>query len=161
MYVYYVLDPCNCTLYTHNICTYFPDDEVGFLEYLRSHPNRFRPSDIIERNQWLRYINGEEAIDAKGTKKKDHCRLTYYNDNGVLKTKGGDKEVVCDTEVAVYIQRCHEKISHAGIQATFKEVQSRYYGIVRKEVQRLLSHCRICHKTAASRARGPLESIVQ
>ena len=25
LYAYYVLNPCNCVLYMHNICTHFPD----------------------------------------------------------------------------------------------------------------------------------------
>ena len=27
LYVYYMLNPCNCVLYTHNICIHFPDVE--------------------------------------------------------------------------------------------------------------------------------------
>lgn len=63
-------------------------------------------------------------------------------------------------EVFDIIVRKHMILIHPGRDKTFKEIQKKYHGIVSKEVEWVVRHCRNCSQNRPASVRAPLTPIV-
>ena len=67
--------------------------------------------------------------------------------------KAGDKarQVVTTDKIADVVEKVHTDNGHAGWDATWKDISTSYYGILRSDVIFLLKQCQICSGNPSKR----------
>ncbi|KAL7898878.1 hypothetical protein HDV63DRAFT_413458 [Trichoderma sp. SZMC 28014] len=73
--------------------------------------------------------------------------------SGKPSKKCQDRMVVTEDEILNVVEQIHMSIDHGGWDATWDEVSSKYYGIVRSDVTFLLKRCYICTIKPRNQAR--------
>lgn len=134
-----------------------------FRAYLNSNPST-RRIDSSERLDIIAWLRDE---DRRPSSQKDQSRRNYVRktfacnkSDGMLRTqmKGSDqleKIVVLQDDIIGVVQDIHEEINHAGWDATWSTLSSRYHGILRNDVIFLLRECQVCKHDPRKRQKNP------
>jgi hypothetical protein len=69
------------------------------------------------------------------------------------------RKVILEEETFDVITKAHLDTMHAGRTKTFHDINERFYGITRQEVEFLLKHCSTCARNKSKSTRAPLQPI--
>jgi hypothetical protein len=141
--------------------TFPPSVESDFVKHLRKTPSDRRMTVAEWRLivQWL-------TETSKPTTQKEHSRLHYVRKHFVwdqghqnLFAVGKSNRdqlrlVVTEDEILTIVEEKHEHNEHAGWDATWNDVSSEYYGILRSDVIFLLRRCSVCAQNPLKRPKG-------
>jgi hypothetical protein len=58
--------------------------------------------------------------------------------------KTENRRVICDNEIFRYIRQVHLQLDHAGSAKVYANINERFYGIKKDEVEWLSKHCQSC-----------------
>lgn len=72
------------------------------------------------------------------------------------RTKSEEKNhlVVTENQIADVVELVHESNKHGGWDATWRDINSSYHGILRSDVIHLPKQCQICALNASKRPKG-------
>jgi hypothetical protein len=133
-----------------------------FLQYLYENPNSRRVSQA-ENENLIRWLTDP---DARPSSQKEFSRRHYVQKTFIwdeeshrlleIAKNGGNqnREVVTEDRIAGIVEMVHERNGHAGWDATWKDVSSSYYGILRADVIFLLKMCDFCAGDPRKRPKG-------
>lgn len=148
-----------CSDSSNHPITVAPDTRAAFLQYLQENPNSRRVSSAEKEDliQWL--IDPEKRPSSqKESSRRHYVRKTFTWDEKAQiplaiakKDEDKDRGVVTEDMIADIVGFVHENNGHAGWDATWKDVSSSYYGILRADVIFLLKRCQICAENPRKR----------
>lgn len=139
-----------------------PEIRTLFAELLSNKPSARRVSaegkqDIIG---WLT-DSQKRPCSQEEFSRRNYVRknFTWDDNTGTLFTiERDDKEkcrVVITTDAIVdVVERTHLMNGHAGWDATWRDINSSYYGILRSDVNFLLKTCQVCAQNPSKRPKG-------
>ncbi|KAI9040299.1 uncharacterized protein KD926_008389 [Aspergillus affinis] len=112
---------------------------ASFTQYLHEHPSSRRISPTEKENliEWL--TNPEKRPSSQREfSRRNYARKTFIWGNetqdllAINKTQeGGNRIVVAEDRIAETVEFVHNRNGHAGWDATWKDVSTSYYGILR------------------------------
>jgi hypothetical protein len=133
-----------------------------FLQYIHENPNSRRVS-LAEKDNLIRWLTnaGARPSSQKEFSRRHYVQKTFTWDETsyillAIAKKDGDKnrEVVTEDMIPDIVELVHESNGHAGWDATWKDISSSYYGILRADVIFLLKRCQICAENPRKRPKG-------
>lgn len=138
------------------------ESKAAFLGYLHEHPNKRRVS-FAERALIVEWLAGSTS--------RPTCQREFSRRNYVKKTFAWDEEsrnllaiskdnnehrvVITIESIADVVEAMHIQNNHLGWDATWRDVSSAYYGILRSDVIFLLKRCYVCAHDPSKRAKNP------
>ena len=144
--------------------------EVEFNRWIEEdqHINNSRLSayQYREYRHWCQHPDApakgqKESNNKNKAKKFEWIDGKLFRRSMSTKTENFDSRQVIQADRAWrIIKNVHKRLSHAKVQNTFKEVQRRYFGITREEVEWVIRHCPECLLESLPSTRPPLKSIV-
>lgn len=146
-----------------DLVTLTSSTKAAFLQYLRDNPNNRRVSQTDKEIliDWLTNPHKRPASQ-KEFSRRNYVWKTFAWDettrNLVAAAKTNEDKnrmVVTDDMIADVVEFVHEGNGHGGWDATWKDVSTSYYGILRSDVIFLLRQCQIC---AANPSKRPKDS---
>jgi len=147
---------------SNDAVTFTTGTRAEFLQHLRENPNNRRISqdDKATIIQWLTNPHKRPSSQEEFSR-RNYVRKTFVWDEenrnlrAVAKEdKGKDRAVVLTDMIADVVESVHEDNSHAGWDATWKDVSTLYYGILRSDVIFLLKQCQTCSRNPSKRPKG-------
>jgi hypothetical protein len=147
---------------TNHPTSFSPRTRSGFLQYLHDNPNNRRISQAEKCNLigWLTNPNTRPSSQ-KEFSRRHYARKKFAWDESrqsllAVAQKDGekDREVVTEDRIMDVVELVHTNTGHAGWDATWNEVRSSYYGILRADVIFLLKQCAICAPNPRKRPKG-------
>lgn len=139
-----------------------PSTREAFLQHLHDKPNGRRISQAEKDNliEWLTKPLRRPSSQ-KEFSRRNYVRKTFTWDENTQKLlaiakkdEDNDRAVVTEDMIADVVGFVHENNGHAGWDATWKDVSSSYYGILRSDVIFLLKQCETCAKNTRKRPKG-------
>ena len=142
--------------------TFTRDTKLAFLSHLHQNPNPRRVTqtareDIIE---WLTNPHKRPSTQ-KEFSRRHYIRKTFVWDEKTYnllapanKIGEQDRVVITEDSIADVVELVHEGNGHAGWDATWKDISSSYYGILRMDVIFLLKECQLCVHDPRKRPKG-------
>ena len=140
------------------------DDEskAAFLAFLHEHPNNRRMSSA-ERALIIEWLAG---VTRRPTCQREFSRRNYVKktfawdgesqDLLAIGKKNNEHRVVITIEsIADVVETIHLRNNHMGWDATWRDVSSAYYGILRSDVIFLLKRCYVCAHDPSKRTKNP------
>lgn len=136
-----------------------PSTRMAFLQNLRDKPNNCRVSPPDKEI----LVNLLTNLSYRPTSQQEFSRRNYvrktfkWNDEvqGLFATAKTDKEkdrlVIADDMIADVVESVHDRNSHGGWDATWRDVSALFYGILRSDVIFLLKECRVCASDPSKR----------
>jgi len=148
--------------FSNHLVTITQDTKTAFLQYLRENPNSRRVSSTDKENLILWLIDPDKRPSSqKESSRRHYIRKTFtWNEEAqvllAIKKRDEEKyrEVVTEDMIADVVGSVHENNGHAGWDATWKDVSSSYYGILRADVIFLLKRCQICAENPRKRPKN-------
>lgn len=148
------------TLKDHST-TFSQDTKDTFLQYLYENPNKRRVSQAEKNNliQWLTNPDRRPSSQQEFSR-RNYARKTFSWDINTqslltIPVKGGKgRMVVTDDTIAYVVELVHNNNGHAGWDATWKDISTSYYGILRADVIFLLKQCQVCADNPRKRPKG-------
>lgn len=134
----------------------------AFLQYLRDNSNNRRVSQIDKEIliDWLTNPH-KRPSSQKEFSRRNYVWKTFAWDektrNLVAAAKTNEvknRMVITDDMIPDVVEIVHKGNGHAGWDATWKEVSTSYYGILRSDVIFLLKQCQICVSNPSKRPKG-------
>ena len=147
---------------SNNTLIFSSDTKASFLNHVHDTPNNRRVSStdkevIIE---WLTNPS-KRPSSQKEFSRRNYVRKTFVwdEDRGSLLACGKDAEenlrtVITEDAIVDVVESVHQLNSHLGWDATWKDVSSLYYGILRSDVIFLLKQCQVCALDPTKRPKG-------
>ena len=135
---------------------------TAFLNYVRENPNNRRVSQkereiIIE---WLTNPS-KRPTSQKEFSRRNYVRKTFawdVNTQSLLAVGKTSEDkcrtVVTDDLIVDVVESAHEQNDHLGWDATWRDVSTSYYGILRSDVIFLLKRCQLCAQDPSKRPKG-------
>jgi len=145
---------------------------VAFLQHMRENPNNRRVSQrekeiIIE---WLTNPHKRPSSQEEFSR-RNYVRKTFAWDEksqtllAVAKEDEGKNRTVITTDmIADVVEIVHKESGHsghAGWDATWKDVSTSYYGILRSDVIFLVKQCQVCAENPSKRPKGSATTVQQ
>ena len=139
-----------------------PGTKAAFLQFLRDNPNQRRVSRIDKEILigWLTNPHKRPSTQ-KEFSRRNYVWKTFTWDGkrqGLFATaktnEDTDRIVVTEDTIADIVESVHKGNDHAGWDATWKDVSTSYYGILRSDVIFLLKQCQICASNPSKRPKG-------
>jgi hypothetical protein len=141
----------------------------AFLQYLNATPNsrRVTKSEKDTLIEWLTNPHKRPSSQEEFSR-RNYVRKTFSWDEktqyllAVAKKDGGKNRVVVTTDMIVdVVEIVHTDNGHAGWDATWKDVSTSYYGILRSDVIFLLKQCHspICADNPSKRPKGSIATM--
>ena len=141
---------------------FIQDTRAAFLQHLRENPNNRRVSQskkeiLIEwlTNPYKRPSSQEEFS------RRNYVRKTFAWDEksqillaAAKKGEGKDCMVITTEMIADVVETVYKDNGHARWDATWKDVSTLYYGILRSDVISLLKQCQICAQNPSKRPKS-------
>lgn len=152
----------------NDLVAFTPSTRVAFLQYLHDNPNNRRVSQIDKEDliKWLTNSH-ERPSSQKEFSRRNYVQKTFAWDEktenllAVAKTdEDKDRTVVTEDMIADVVEFVHKNNGHAGWDATWKDVSSSHYGILRSDVIFLLKRCQICAQNPSKRPKGSAASML-
>ena len=140
----------------------FDDETKGaFLEFAREHPSNRRVSSA-ERTMMIEWLAGSSRplASQKEFSRRNYVRKTFAWDEESQKlltqdSNGEHRVVIAVDWIADVVEAIHIGNNHLGWDATWRDVSSAYYGILRSDVIFLLKRCFVCAQHPSKRAKIP------
>ena len=139
------------------------DDEskAAFLNFLREHPNNRRVSSA-ERDLIIEWVAGSirRPTSQQEFSRRNYVKRTFAWDDesqillAVGKNYDEHRVVVILESIADVVEAIHIRNDHLGWDATWRDVSSAYYGILRSDVIFLLKRCYVCAHDPSKRAKN-------
>lgn len=142
--------------------TFTLDTRTFFLQYLRENPNNRRVSQTDKESiiEWLTNPH-KRPLSQEEFSRRNYVRKTSAWDemkqNLVAVAKGDkckDRTVVTEDTIADVVELVHKENVHGGWDATWKDVSTSYYGILRADVIFLVKECEYCRDNPSKRPKG-------
>lgn len=136
------------------------DTRFAFSNYLHEHPNNRRVS-LAEQAQiieWLIHASSRPASQREFSR-RNYVRKTFaWNEDmqqllAVGRNEGEQRIVVTEDSIADIVEAVHVHNNHLGWDATWKDVSTAYYGILRSDIIFLLKRCLVCADDPLKRAK--------
>ena len=135
---------------------------AAFQQYLRDNPNNRRVSQTDKEIliDWLTNPHKRPSSQKEFSRRNYVWKTFAWNENtrnlfAAAKTDGEkDRTVVTEDRIADVVEFVHKDNDHAGWDATWKDVSTSYYGILRSDVIFLLKQCQICASNPCKRPKG-------
>jgi hypothetical protein len=150
-----------CTSANRSI-TFNQRTRAAFLQHLTENPNKRRvsPFDKDVLIGWL--TNPHQRPESQEEySRRNYIRKTFvWNEHGQsLRTiakhdEDRSRSVVTTDMIADVVETVHNDNGHAGWDATWKDVSTSFYGILRADVIFLLKQCQICSQNPSKRPKG-------
>ncbi|TGO07452.1 hypothetical protein BTUL_0275g00140 [Botrytis tulipae] len=140
-----------------------------FSQHLHENPHNRRVSqndeDILI--EWLTNPH-KRPVSQEEFSRRNYVRKTFAWDeeNQTLlavakKDEGRGRTVITTGMIADVVETVHINNGHAGWDATWKDVSTSYYGILRSDVIFLLKQCQVCAQNPSKRPKGSPTTILQ
>ena len=143
----------------------------AFSQYLHENPNNRRVSqsdkDILL--EWLTNPNKRPSSQEEFSR-RNYVRKTFTWDEAsqsllavAKKDEGEDRTVITTDMIADVVEIVHKASGdsgHGGWDATWKEVSTLYYGILRSDVIFLIRQCQICTQNPSKRPKGSAATVL-
>ncbi|TGO45829.1 hypothetical protein BCON_0362g00060 [Botryotinia convoluta] len=140
-----------------------------FSQHLHENPHNRRVSQSDEDIliEWLTNPH-KRPVSQEEFSRRNYVRKTFAWDeeNQTLlavakKDEGRGRTVITTGKIADVVETVHINNGHAGWDATWKDVSTSYYGILRSDVIFLLKQCQVCAQNPSKRPKGSPTTIVQ
>ena len=142
--------------------------KAAFLQYLRDNPNNRRVSqtekDILI--DWLTNSH-KRPSSQKEFSRRNYVWKTFVWDEktrtlfaAAKSDEDKNRMVITENMIADVVESVHRDNDHAGWDATWKDVSTSYYGILRSDVIFLLKQCQICASNPSKRPKGSTATIL-
>ena len=151
-----------------DLATLTPSTRAAFLQYLLDNPNNRRVSQTDKEIliDWLTNPH-KRPLSQKEFSRRNYVRKTFawdektQNPFAPAKTdKDKDRTVVTEDMIADVVEFVHKGNDHAGWDATWKDISTSYYGILRSDVIFLLKQCQICASNPSKRPKGSAATML-
>lgn len=154
--------------FSNDLAILTPVTRAAFLQYLRDNPNNRRVSQS-EREILIDWLTNPQK---RPTTQKEFSRRNYVwktfawdektrNLFAAAKATGDkDRMVITEDMIADVVEFVHKGNEHAGWDATWKDVSSSYYGILRSDVIFLLKQCQTCASNPSKRPKGSAATML-
>ncbi|KAH6694339.1 hypothetical protein BKA61DRAFT_711875 [Leptodontidium sp. MPI-SDFR-AT-0119] len=144
---------------------------VAFSQYLSENPNNRRVSQNDKEMliEWLTNPDRRPQSQEEFSR-RNYVRKTFIWDEKsqillAVAKKDGDKsrKVITTDMIADIVETVHKDNNHAGWDATWKDVSTSYYGILRADVIFLLKQCQNqhCSQNPSKRPKGSTPTAIQ
>ncbi|KAE8374543.1 hypothetical protein BDV26DRAFT_284215 [Aspergillus bertholletiae] len=143
--------------------TFCASTKLSFLQYIRENPSNRRVS-ASERESLIEWLTNPDKRPSSQQEfsRRHYVRKAFCWDSetqtltAISKTgEGNNRAVVEEDAIADIVELVHEYNGHAGWDATWKDVSTFYYGILRSDVIFLLKKCQICAQNPSKQPKGP------
>ncbi|MCJ1449497.1 MAG: hypothetical protein MMC23_010017 [Stictis urceolatum] len=132
--------------------TFTSEARSDFVEYLRQNPNKRRISKAEMENiiDWLTDPERQPISQQEYSRRNYVRRVFSYDENkrsiyAVDKNKEARKRlVITEDKIAEAVDLAHQNNAHGGWDATWRDISSSCYGILRSDVIFLLKRCQTC-----------------
>ncbi len=152
---------------SNNLVTFTPSTKAAFLQYLRENPTnrRITQTDRDILIEWLTNPH-KRPSSQKEFSRRNYIWKTFTWDEktqnlfAVAKQdEEKDRTVVTEDAIADIVEFVHESNKHGEWDATWKDISSSYYGILRSDVIRLLKECQTCALNPSKRPKDSAATI--
>lgn len=135
---------------------------ADFIRYLQENPNSRRIS-LEEQENIVRWLTDplQRPSSQKEFSRRNYVRKTFAWDENAqrLSTAGkvpadGPRFVVTENDIVDVVASVHESNGHLGWDATWRDVSTKYYGILRSDVIHLLKQCPQCAQDPSKRPKS-------
>lgn len=145
---------------------------VAFLQHLRESPNNRRVSQNDKEMliEWLTNPHKRPSSQEEFSR-RNYVRKTFAWDEksqtllAVAKKDEGKNRMVITTDmIANVVEIVHKQSGdhgHGGWDATWKDVSTSYYGILRSDVIFLVKQCQVCAGNPSKRPKGSAARMLQ
>ena len=140
---------------------------AAFPRYLQENPSNHRISQAERANliDWLTNPHRRPSSQPEFSR-RNYARKTFLydeeNDNlfaVAKKDEEKNRRVVTEDVIVDVVETVHQDNGHAGWDATWKDVNKSYHGILRSDVIFLLKQCGICAANPRKRPKGTLAFV--
>ena len=148
---------------TSNIAVIFSSNtRTDFLEYVRNNPSNRRVSraDREIMVEWLT-DSSKRPLSQREFSRRNYVQksFTLSGDTQSLLAIGKNTEdkcrlVVTEDVIVDVVESAHKQNGHLGWDATWRDVSTSYYGILRSDVIFLLKQCQFCAQDPSKRPKG-------
>lgn len=155
----------------HDSVTFTLDTRAAFLQHLIENPNnrRVSPSAKEDLIEWLTNPH-KRPSSQEDFSRRNYVRKTFAWDEesrsllAIAKKDEGKVRTVITTDMIVDVVEMVHKVSgdsgHGGWDATWKNVSTSYYGILRSDVIFLLKQCQLCTQNPSKRPKGTAATML-
>jgi len=153
---------------SNNTVIFSSRTRTAFLNYVRENPNNRRVSQT-EKEILIEWLTNPHKRPSSQTEfsRRNYIRKTFTWDEktqnilAVAKTdEDKDRRVVMEDMIVDMVESVHNGNGHAGWDATWKDISTSYYGILRSDVIFLLKQCQICALNPSKRPKGSAATIL-
>jgi hypothetical protein len=147
---------------SNNTVIFSSRTRTAFLNYVRENPNNRRVSQT-EKEILIEWLTNPHKRPSSQTEfsRRNYIRKTFTWDEktqnilAIAKTdENKDRRVIMKYMIVDMVESVHNDNGHAGWDATWKDVSTLYYGILRSDVIFLLKQCQICALNPSKRPKG-------
>jgi Integrase zinc binding domain len=141
---------------------------AAFSQHLSENPNKRRvsPTDKDVLIGWLTNTH-QRPESQEEYSRRNYVRKTFvWNENSqsllAIAKHGEDKarSVVTTDMITDVVEMVHRDNGHAGWDATWKDVSTSFYGILRGDVIFLLKQCQTCSQNPSKRPKGSAPMVL-
>jgi hypothetical protein len=143
--------------------TFSQATKAEFLQYLVANPSNRRRVCHTQRATMIEWLTNPEKRPESQEEfsRRNYVRKTFAWDKetdtllAVAKKNGEERrKVIVMDGIADTVEAVHRRLDHAGWDATWKEVSTSYYGILRFDVIFLLKRCQVCARDPSKRPKS-------
>lgn len=135
---------------------------TAFLKYVRDNPSNRRISKADKETmiEWLT-DSSKRPLSQQEFSRRNHVQKAFTLDENTrsLLAIGKNNEdkcrmVVTDDMIADVVVSAHQQNGHLGWDATWRDINASYHGILRSDVIFLLKQCQVCAQDPSKRPKG-------
>jgi hypothetical protein len=147
---------------SESLALFSDEDRAALEQYLRDSPNARRLTPE-RKGVWIQWLTNSDGRSLSQTEhnQRHYIRKTFVldPDGETISTRPREEEerarlVVTTDKIADMVEVVHVESGHRGWDATWKDVSSSYYGILRADVIFLLQRCPICLRDPRKRPKA-------
>ncbi|KAH0537650.1 hypothetical protein FGG08_005563 [Glutinoglossum americanum] len=151
---------------SNNVVIFSLSTRTAFSNHVRENPNNRRVSQA-DREIMIEWLTNpsKRPSSQKQFSRRNYVRKAFVWDEStqsllaVGKTSEDKRrKVVTENVIVDVVESVHERNNHLGWDATWKDVSTSYYGILRSDVIFLLKQCRVCAQDPSKRPKGSTAS---
>ncbi len=153
---------------SNDFAIFTPSTRAAFLQYLHDNPNNRRVSQTDKEIliDWLTNPHKRPSSQREFSRRNYVWKTFAWNEETRNLLAAGkaneDKNRIVVTEdlIADVVEFEHKGNAHAGWDATWKDVSTSYYGILRSDVIFLLKQCQVCASKPSKRPKGSAATML-
>lgn len=147
---------------SNDIAIFTSNTRTAFLKFVTENPSNRRLSNADKEDmiEWLTNSSKRPASQREFSRRNYVQKAFTWDQNtrnllAISKSCGGMcREVVTKDMIADVVESTHERNGHLGWDATWRDVSTSYYGILRSDVNFLLKGCKICAQDPSKRSKS-------